>query len=121
MSNAALDKFGRALVQNVRDEAISDWAMIVSGQMISERAQEVRDRLSTLSTEQQHAVTSLVPEVVDTVLHHLLRFLEEEVDVEVAVNADGGRVPSLRDVSDGLPGELYTDEGWIARFGESKS
>lgn len=120
MSKAALDKFGQVLVRNVRDEAISDWEMIVSGHTKSQRAQELRDRLSGFSDEQRQVFLSLVPEVADTVLHHLLRCLEEEDDIELAVTADGERVQSLRDVSDGLPGELYTDEGWIARFSETK-
>jgi hypothetical protein len=32
------------------------------------------------------------------------------------VAADGGEV-DLAQASDGLPGELYSEEGWIARFG----
>jgi hypothetical protein len=27
-------------------------------------------------------------------------------------------IEELRDISDGLPGELYSDEGWISRFSE---
>lgn len=118
MSKTALDKFGQILIQNVRDESISDWKMIVTGQMKSQRAQSIRDKLSGLTDEQRQVFLSMISEVADTVLHHLLQCLEEEDDIELAITADGNRVQSLRDVSDGLPGELYTDEGWIARFGK---
>lgn len=116
MSEEALDKFGEMLVQKVRDESITDWDMIVGGQMKSERAQQLRDKLSGLSDEQLRVFLTTVPDVVDTVMHHLMQWLEVEDDVEVAVTTSTEQIHSLRDVSDGLAGELYTEKGWISRF-----
>jgi hypothetical protein len=116
MSRDALDRFGEAIVRDVRDEAIADWHKIVNNQMKSERAQRLRDQLSNFSEEQRAALLAVVPGIVDTVVHHLMQCLEDNDDIEVSVTIDGQRVQSLREVRDGLAGELYSEQGWIARF-----
>jgi hypothetical protein len=116
MSKVALDMFGRVLMSKVRDEAISDWKMIVDGRMKGEFAAKSRRALVSFSEDQRRAFLSLVPEVVDTVLHHLLWMLEQEDNIRVGVTSFNEIVPDLRDVSDGLAGELPSDQGWIARF-----
>jgi len=50
------------------------------------------------------------------VLHHLLWTFEQNEHIRIAVDLPDERVESLNAISDGLPGELYSDEGWIARF-----
>lgn len=121
MSNQALDQFGRLLMMKVRDEAISDWKMIVDGRMKGEESEQIRTALRSFTIEQRSVFLSLVPEVVDTVLHHLLFTLEQSEDVKIRVTSDGIDVPDLKDLSDGLAGELYSDEGWIARFSRETS
>jgi hypothetical protein len=121
MSKAALDLFGRFLINKVRDEAISDWQMIVHGRMKGEIADKVRQKLGAFSEEQRKIFLSLVPEVVDTVLHHLLWTLEQEDDIRIGVTVNNQDVHSLREVSDGLAGELPSSEGWIARFSNYNS
>jgi len=116
MSQAALDLFGRLLMTKVRDETISDWKMIADGRMKGERAVRLRQILDHFSDVERQAFLALVPEIVDSVLHHLLWTMEQSNDVRIGVVADNKDVPSLREVSDGLAGELYSDEGWIPRF-----
>jgi hypothetical protein len=117
MSNkVALDRFGKLLMTKVRDEAITNWRMIVQGTLKGERASRIREVLKAVPENQQAVFLQLVPDVVDTVLHHLLWTFEQVEDVDIAVRLDDQTVPSLREASDGLAGELYSDEGWIARF-----
>jgi hypothetical protein len=117
MSKAALDKFGKLLMTQVRDESISDWKLIVDGQMKDEDSKRICARLSEFTPHQRDVLLGLVPEIVDTVLHHLLWTLEQEGDVvQIGVRAKGGFVSSLNEVFDGLAGELYSEDGWIARF-----
>lgn len=116
MANEALDKFGTILMRRVRDAAISDWEMIVSGKMRDQRSQEIYQTLKKFGITEQCTIKSLIPEIVDTVLHHFLWMLEDEKDIELAVKCSGRRVESIRKESDGLCGELYTEDGWIARF-----
>jgi hypothetical protein len=115
MSQVALDKFGQLLMNKVRDEAITDWKMMIDGRMKGESAEKLREILRPLSDDDKKIVVQLIPGVVDTVLHHLLWTAEQQVDLQLGIQTAEG-VESLRDISDGLPGELYTDEGWIARF-----
>ncbi len=115
MSQNALDKFGQILMLKVRDETITDWGMIVSGKMLGEHAERMRKIFQKLSSEELQIIDKLVPEVVDTVLHHLLWTIEQQDDLILSIR-DHKSVIDLKRVSDGLPGELYTNEGWIARF-----
>lgn len=116
MRNDVLDKFGESLMVNVRDYSITQWNKTINGQLKGKTAQRIRPMISELSGDQKEILLSLVPEIVDTVLHHLLVLLEQDEDINVEVAAEGERMSSLREASDGLAGELYTEDGWIARF-----
>lgn len=115
-----LEKFGAIVIKNVRDESITDWDMILDGRMKGQRAENVRALSSSLSQEQKDTVNWLIPQVVDTVLHHFLWTIEEHVGIDVIIKDESGNKCNIRDQSDGLPGELYTDEGWIARFSKER-
>jgi hypothetical protein len=117
MSQAALDRFGQLLMKKVRDEAVTDWKMIIDGRMKGESAEKVRALLRDVSDTDKKLVLQLIPGVVDTVLHHLLWAAEQEADLQLGMKMKDG-IEELRDISDGLPGELYSDEGWISRFSE---
>ena len=116
MDKQALDYFGEMIVRKVRDTAIDEWDDTIDGKMKSGRAQRVRESLSDFGAERLGILHWLVPQIVDTTLHHLLWTLEQEARVEVAVRTPSSVVPNLRDASDGLAGDLYGDRGWIARF-----
>ena len=113
LTKEALDRFGEILIRRVRDKAILDWTKILDGRMKGDSAERLRPELSRLNSSELVLIERLVPQIVDTTLHHLLWTLEQEESVDVAVKMPAGAVPSLRDVSDGLAGELY---GWIPRF-----
>ncbi|MBN2267706.1 MAG: hypothetical protein JW725_05225 [Candidatus Babeliaceae bacterium] len=116
MAKEALDKFGSILMHKVRDAAISDWKMIIRGKMRDQRSQEIHQTLKNFGITEQNTIEALVPEIVDTALHHFLWMLEDEEDIELAINCSGERIESIKRESDGLCGELYSDNGWIARF-----
>lgn len=112
-TNEALDQFGKLLIERVREKAILDWTKILDGRMKGETAERLRPDLSRLSPSELALVGRLVPQIVDTALHHLLWALEQDESVEIVVKTPTGAVPSLREASDGLAGELYD---WISRF-----
>lgn len=120
MSDAALDKLGLLLMTHVRDKAILEWRMTIDGRMKGDLAERTRAVLGTFSPDQRGAVLSLIPDVVDTVLHHLLWTLEQTDDVRLGVRHGTGIVEDVKQVSDGLPGELYSEDGWIARFSQEQ-
>jgi hypothetical protein len=117
MKKAALEVFGRLLMERVRDRAINDWEGIITGRTKNAWAEGVRATIKTLDPQQFEAVCRLIPRIVDTTLHHLLWTLEQEEVIDVAVRTDTGVFPSIRDASDGLAGELYD---WIPRFSKKQ-
>jgi hypothetical protein len=123
MTNANLDEFGKRLIQEVRNKTLSDWHRILSGQMKGIRAERIRDSLAAVvsaTPQESNAVTSLIPEVVDSVLHNLLTWLEQDEDYSVSVQVQGEIMNNILASSDGLAGELYGTRGWIQTFSESK-
>jgi hypothetical protein len=115
MSRQILDELGQRLMRELRDETISDWQMILNGQMKGERANRIREVTNDLNRE---SLESAIPEVVDSVIHHLLRWLEEDEEFRLSANVGVDSVSSVADESDGLSGELYTAQGWIAKYSE---
>jgi hypothetical protein len=109
----ALDVFGELLVTRVREKAIRDWMKQLDGRMKGETADRLRPDIEELGPGQLALLRRLVPQIVDTTLHHLLWTLEQERSIEVLVSGSSGP-ESVRSLSDGLPGELYE---WIERFG----
>jgi hypothetical protein len=110
-----LDEFGRVLITEVRDRAIVRVLSILGGTLQRPGAQVLHEQLRSLSSDERNAVEMLSIEAVDSTLHRLLLLLEESnlMDCRLATNAQS---VSLKDASDGLAGELYSDAGWIARF-----
>ena len=111
--NDALNRFGEIVVRRVRDESVEQWMKILNGRAKGATAESLRPELSRLNRNQIALIERLVPMIVDTVLHHLLWTLEQVEDVDISVQLPNGVVPSLREVSDGLAGELYD---WIEWF-----
>lgn len=116
MNQIMLEKFGEILIQRVRDKAINDWEMTLDGKMKGFSAARVRDLLSGYSPEQIEVLKKLVPRVVDTTLHHLLWTVEQLDALKLSLSGDEGIPFDIKELSDGLPGELYGDRGWIKRF-----
>jgi hypothetical protein len=115
MNNKPLDLFGEILMEKVRDFTIEVWEKTIKGEMKSEESQKLHRLIS--DSGQSELIKDLVPEIVDTTLHNLLWMLEQEELINVTVNVDGDeKQASLKEESDGLAGELYTEDGWIYRF-----
>lgn len=117
MSKKALDAFGGLLMARVRDESITEWQMIVNGHMKGDRAKKIQERVA--SSADRELVEAIVPQIVDSVLHHVLSLFEQEQQLTIAIRVGNELVPSLREASDGLAGELYSSEGWISRFSKT--
>jgi hypothetical protein len=120
VSHAALDLFGKLLMQRVRDESIEEWDKTLDGRMKAPSLRRIHREFAGLEPSAQAFISRLIPQVVDTTLHYLLWTLEQEDTVRVAVEAGDESVPDLSEVSDGLSGEVYGEEGWFARFSSQR-
>lgn len=121
MARNPLDIVGEFLMLRVRDKSIEDWEKILDGRMKGQMAEKVRQEFSDSGSEVPDVVKHMVPRIVDTVLHHLLWTLEQEQTINLSIEADGTITPSIREVSDGLSGELYGERGWIVKFSQKQS
>ena len=119
MSDNVLDEFGEVLIQSVRDRTISNWDKMLNGQMKGLSAQQVMGKLEGFTEEQKEILKWIVPKIVDLSLHNFLAMFEEydNINIEVVTNGNSG---NIRKLSDGLAGELYTDDGWISRFSKER-
>jgi len=120
MSKELLNQFGQFLMQNVRDETISEWDMILNGTMKGDDANKVREILKPLSKENVLLIERILPEIIDSVLHNLLFSIEQEEDVDFSVETPTGII-KLSEESDGFAGELYSEDGWISKYSKERS
>lgn len=120
VDDQALAYFGKVLMEEVRDRAIREMDMTLSGHMKGESAQRIRKVLRGFSAEDIEALKWLLPQVVDATIHHLLWTLETEETINVTVSIGEETSESLREVSDGLCGEVYGEDGWIALYSKER-
>ncbi|WP_245921033.1 epimerase [Melghirimyces profundicolus] len=102
----------------VRDKAILEIDMIIDGRMQDEKIRE--KILSSFDQKAMEGLHYLIPIIVDVTLHHLLWTIEQyEETVDIVVFKEQKAI-RLSQISDGLPGELYTEDGWISRFSQQR-
>lgn len=119
MNRNVLDYFGKLLMSGVRDETITNWDMIVNGEMKGITAQQVREKISSFSEEQIEVLKWLISKVTDSCLHNILITIEKNDELKVTIS-DGQIDTNIKQISDGLEGELYTEDGWITRFSKKR-
>lgn len=112
---ASLDKFGRLVMQDLRDRAIDDVDLLAAAHWKAPAVRALQADLAALSKRQRGVVRRCVVRCIDSAIHDFLFKLQELADFEndVQVFADGKNVVTL---SDGIHGELFGEEGWQARF-----
>lgn len=120
---AALDKFGRFIMANWRDEAIDHVDGLLRSHWKAPALQTLQCDLAALSEDHQAIVRRTVVSAVDVGLHAFLFKLQERADFEgdIQVLVDGKDVATI---SDGLHGEAFGDNGWQAsfsRFGQAST
>jgi len=117
-----LQKFGQLLISEVRDEAINKYEMIAAGTMKSEPAKELHSKFTNFTEGQISIVRQFVVSSIDDVVHNFLWMLEQhEDDIDLLCSKDDSSdKENVRKLSDGLSGEIYTEDGWIAKFSNYK-
>ncbi|MGP4672502.1 hypothetical protein ACSV5N_11125 [Agrobacterium salinitolerans] len=112
-----LDTFGRLLMKDVRDQTILEYDGMVSGKINSISGKKLRALLDQFDQDQREAIKSIILTQIDGAIHNFLWLIEKGGDSSFPVVLNGGIPPvDLATASDGLTGELYSDEGWIARY-----
>ena len=115
MSGNILDYFGRKLIKEVRDETICSLDMMIDGKMKGITAQQITEKISSFNEEQLTVIKWLIPKITDLGLYNLLTMVEQNDDIKIMVSNN-----NIKENSDGLNGELYTEDGWITRFSKER-
>lgn len=121
MNLRQLDQFGEILISRVRDKSIKEWDMIIDGRMKGVSSDRIRNTLSCYNKTQIEALGVIMPQIVDTVLHHLLWTIEQSNIINLNIVDENGAACNIREASDGLSGELYSEDGWINRFSQERN
>jgi hypothetical protein len=116
-----LDEFGKALIEQVRDQTISEEQRLVSGKLASREHKELYRVLEglNLEPEQFDIIGRLLTEAIERVMCNFLLFFEG-YRIGILFRDEEGREHNIQAMSDGLYGELYSEAGWIAKFSRFK-
>jgi len=109
-----LDRLGQFVMTNRRDAALSYFESLAGGRWKAPGLQQLQGELQALDEDRLQTVRRCVVSVIDHAIHDFLFALQEGEGVrEVELVVDG---QSVADLSDGLHGELFTEDGWLAKY-----
>jgi hypothetical protein len=113
--NSELEIFGKLIVESLRDRAIRDCDLLLSGRYKAPALQSIQKQLEVLNSDEIKLLKSVVQHCIDSSIHDFLFKLQEENDlggdIEVLINGN-----NVAELSDGLQGELFTEDGWFAKY-----
>ena len=117
LDEAALDAFGKLLMEYVRDAAIHDVDGFVSGLSDSVTGRKFANIPQIFSPEQREILHDLIPVIVDETIHHLLWTLDQVTWVDVVVRTEAGETPSLRNSAEALAWEAFS---WVPKHSKKR-
>ena len=116
---SSLDKFGEFIVVNLRDKAIETAEMLLENGSKSPQTKILQDELLTFNAAQKAIVANTVKASIDAAIHDFLFAIEEQADfendIQIIVNEE-----NIVEMSDGLQGELFTQDGWFEKYSKFK-
>ncbi len=115
-----LDELGQLII-DTRDHSIEWFDKYTNNPGKTDQAKQYHEFLSRCSEKQVREFREIVITLVDKTLHSLLHGLEGSDNMHL-VHGDREKYEAVDiiEMSDGIGGELYTEEGWIYRFSEFK-
>lgn len=111
----AANKFGQFIVKNLWDNAIEDYDLLARGHWKTPAVQQLQKEVAALTPQQREIVRRCIVESLGSGLHQFLFALGEAHDFKqgIAVVVDG---VDIVEQSDGLHGELFGPDGWMAKY-----
>jgi len=115
--NEELDIFGKFLMKHFRDNALYNLNALIEGKQKAPSLQQLQASLASLGEVEIEILKKACMDSLDSGIHDFLFALQEstdnEVGVEVIVNGE-----NIAKLSDGLQGELFTEDGWFSKYSE---
>lgn len=117
----ALVFFGEKIIKSVRDQTVFEFEATLSGKIKSERAIRLYSEISGFDKHQIDILRKFVFTSIDNVIYNTLNMLEQNEDnMRLLISQDGDNEKNIVEISDGLSGELFTENGWIEKFSKYK-
>lgn len=104
-----LSQFGHEFIKNTRDRTFKIYKKLKNNEMKVKDNLILYNKINNLNLDEQLILDDVVYEMVDLVLFNVLNFLEENTQIEF-------KDENINAITDGLAGELYSNEGWIRKF-----
>lgn len=115
----ALDAFGW-LLMSTRDLAILQWDQILAHKRNYAPWQRLVKKFGELDDRSLEIVSEVLPHIVDTVIYCFLADIDASQAVKVSVISNGSEIKDVARLSDGLPAEPVSDNGWLVRFARQR-
>ncbi|ARD85999.1 hypothetical protein A3306_01825 [Rickettsia bellii] len=117
-----LDKFGKIYINFIRDNVLEGMEQIINNEYKGYYSQKLQKRIANLMPDQLNLLKFVIASAVDKSLHYTLFMLQEhEQDMQLNMYDEDDHEYSLVEISDGLCGELYSEDGWIAKYSKYPS
>jgi hypothetical protein len=113
-----LDEFGRFLMTHLRDSGIDRIDRLLAAQWKTAALQKIQGELGALTAEQRALVRRAFVTSLDSAIHDFLFALQDQADRvgRIDVTVGGQNIAKLD--SPGLQYEIFSEDGWRARFSE---
>ena len=108
------------MVEQVYDASFRQLSMIMTRPMRSSHRAKLFHVFRSLKPEVQSLVQDFVAEAIDRTFIEFLH-LFEVYNTPLPFRSSSGEIVDMVEVSDGLAGEPYNEDGWIARFSKYKN
>jgi hypothetical protein len=113
----AANKFGEFVVKNLWDKSFEFYDLLARGHWKAPSLQELQDQLAAFSDEQRDVVRRCIAQSLSHGLHQLLLAIVDayEMNQGISMIVDG---VNIVEQSDGLHGEIFGEDGWMAKYSE---
>lgn len=116
-----LDYFGQKFIKHARDQAIFIFESTLSGEMKSERSITLSNELKCFDENQIDILRKAIFMSIDEAIYNTLDMLEQnEESMKLFISKEGNGERNVVKISDGLSGELFSEDGWIAKFSKHR-
>jgi len=115
----SLKYLGEFLMMNYRDKALLTLEKAFNGKWKAQSLQDFQYVLQNLSSEQKEKLFDGFEHIITGALHDLLFSLQEGDNFKNRIHLMVDGLDAVK-ISDGLHGEQFTDDGWIAKFSKYK-
>jgi hypothetical protein len=116
-----LDAFGEIVTKNVRDRVFKEFLWDLEGASPDKSSLKQHHVLKKFSPEEQGQIKNIVLDTIDATIHYFFWMIEQHnlppIEMDLTWKTSEEQL-SLRDLSDGLYGEAYGEEGWTAQFSD---